>query len=182
MKDTTAQEGLGPIFGKPVPMKLIIASKDLVAADAVTSNIMGYKPEEVKITRIAHERGLGEMDLDKIEVIGTQIADVQRRFERATEVKIEGLPPYTVIEDEKACTGCKATLVSALMDIGPASRIPPGRQDDRRRPCPGRQDPEGYQKRRPHPHGRLHASVLGLWHAGQRLPAEQRLDGTGYCR
>jgi len=78
MKDTTAQEGLGPIFGKPVPMKLIIASKDLVAADAVTSNIMGYKPEEVKI---------------------------------------EGLPPYTVIEDEKACTGCKATLVSALMDM-----------------------------------------------------------------
>ena len=113
----TGQEGLGPIFGEPVHMNLVIASKDCVAADAVTSAVMGYDPEEVRTTVEAHERGLGEMDLQKIDIKGEPIDTVKRRFKRATEVKIEGVPPFTIIEDAKACTGCKATLISAIMDM-----------------------------------------------------------------
>lgn len=111
------QQGLGPIFGEPVPMGLIVASKDPVAVDSVTGAIMGYKPEEVKITKIAHARGLGEMDLDKITVKGESLDSVKRRFKRASEVEIEGVPPFTKIEDAKACTGCKTTMISAIMDM-----------------------------------------------------------------
>ena len=98
-------------------MGLIIASKDPVAADAVTSAVMGYEPAEVKITRMAHERDLGEMDLEKIEIRGEKLDDVKRRFKRASEVEIDGVPPFRQIEDEKACTGCKTTLISAIMDM-----------------------------------------------------------------
>ena len=111
------QQGLGPIFGEPVQRDLIIASKDCVACDAVTSAVMGYEPEEVKVTRMAHERGLGEMDLDKIDIVGEKLADVSKRFKRASEVEIEGVPPFTKIEDDKACTGCKTTMISAIMDM-----------------------------------------------------------------
>lgn len=111
------QQGLGPIFGESVPMDLIISSKDPVAADAVTSAVMGYEPEEVKITRLAYERGLGEMNLDKIDIVGESLDAVKRRFKRASEVEIEGVPPFTKIEDEKACTGCKTTMISAIMDM-----------------------------------------------------------------
>ena len=111
------QQGLGPIFGEPVPMDLIIASKDCVACDAVTGAVMGYEPEEVKITKLAYERGLGEMNLDKIEVKGEPIAAVRKRFKRASEVEIEGVPPFTKIEDARACTGCKTTMISAIMDM-----------------------------------------------------------------
>lgn len=111
------QQGLGPIFGEPVPMDLIIASKDCVACDAVTGAVMGYEPEEVKVTRMAHERGLGEMNLDKIDIVGEKLADVRKRFKRASEVEIEGVPPFTKIEDAKACTGCKTTMISAIMDM-----------------------------------------------------------------
>jgi uncharacterized protein (DUF362 family) len=52
------QEGLGPIFGHPVEMNLIIAGKDLVAVDSICGQIMGYEPEEVLITKFAAERGL----------------------------------------------------------------------------------------------------------------------------
>ena len=114
---TFGQEGLGPIFGSPVEMDLILASKDLVAADAVAGKIMGYDPEEVMITRKAAARGLGEMDLSRIEVQGLQIADVQRRFKRACETSIPDLPPFELLLDEGACTGCRNTVISSIMDM-----------------------------------------------------------------
>jgi len=114
---TVGQEGLGPIFGNPVPMGLIIASTDIVAADAVGGKIVGYEPREVPITVSANARGLGEMDLSKIEIRGVPIADVARRFVRACETKIEGLPPFELLFDEGTCTGCRNTVVSVLMDL-----------------------------------------------------------------
>lgn len=115
---TVGQEGLGPVFGSPVELGVVVASKDLVAADAVTSAVMGYeKPEEVKITRIANERGLGEAYLEKIEVVGETIDSVKHRFKRASEVEIEGVPPFTLIDHEGACTGCRTTIISAIMDM-----------------------------------------------------------------
>lgn len=114
---TFCQQGLGPIFGETVVMDLIIASKDTVAADAVASAIMGYKVEEPMLTVEAHSRGLGEMDLDKIEIKGKTIAEVEHRFKRSNEVEIEGLPEYQLIFDEGACTGCRNTVISSLMDL-----------------------------------------------------------------
>lgn len=115
---TIGQEGLGPIFGVPVPMGLILASKDLVAADAVGSRIMGYDPKEVMITVRAAARGIGEMDLDKIQVIGdATIEEVERRFKRASETELEGVPPFELLMAEGACTGCRNTVISSIMDL-----------------------------------------------------------------
>lgn len=118
MDGTIAQEGLGPVFGEPVELGLILASKDIVAGDAVGSAVMGYdNPLDVKITRIAYERGLGEADLNKIEIKGEKLEDVRRRFKRASEVEIDGVPPFTLIDHPTACTGCRTTIISAIMDM-----------------------------------------------------------------
>lgn len=118
MDGTIAQEGLGPVFGEPVDLGVIIASKDIVAGDAVGSTVMGYEdPLDIKITRIAYERGLGEAKLDKIEVKGEKIEDVKHRFKRASEVEIEGVPPFTLIDHPTACTGCRTTIISSIMDM-----------------------------------------------------------------
>ena len=114
---TYGQQGLGPIFGETVEMKLIVGSKDVVACDAVGSSIMGYEVDAPMLTVEAYSRGLGEKDLDKIEVVGESIESVQHRFKRASEVEIEGLPPYTLLFDEGACTGCYNTVFSSLMDL-----------------------------------------------------------------
>jgi len=61
----------GPIEpGEIVKMDLIIAGKDPVAVDAVTSRVMGLDPTKIKIIRIAAERGLGE--IENIEVVGEE--------------------------------------------------------------------------------------------------------------
>lgn len=115
---TFGQQGLGPIFGETKEMDLIVGSKDLVACEAVTSKIMGYEVDEVGITVAAYNRGIGEKNLDKIEVIGQSIEDVRSRFKRSSEVEIEGLPDtYNLVFADEACTGCRNTVISSLIDM-----------------------------------------------------------------
>lgn len=78
----TAMEGNGAgEHGIPHPMNMLIASKDVVAADAVATACMGITdPFDVTATRIANHEGIGVGDLDEIEVVGAQIADVAEAF------------------------------------------------------------------------------------------------------
>ncbi|MCI8610133.1 MAG: DUF362 domain-containing protein [Firmicutes bacterium] len=115
---TYGQQGLGPIFGETKQMNLILGSKDLVACETVTGLIMGYDPEKVMITATAAARGLGEMDIEKIQVVGETIEAVRSPFKRPGEVEIEGLPEsFHLIFDAQACTGCHNTVISSLMDM-----------------------------------------------------------------
>jgi len=113
---TYCQEGMGPIFGSPVEMDLILASPDLVAADAVAGKIMGYEPSEVPITVNAAARGLGVADLALIDVLGCPIADVARRFKRASEDTI-CVPGLRIVFRPGTCTGCHNTVFSAIAEI-----------------------------------------------------------------
>ncbi|NHK31594.1 MAG: DUF362 domain-containing protein [Asgard group archaeon] len=88
-----ALEGLGPgASGKAVKMDLILASDDAVALDAVAFKLMGYNPEKVPATRYAAEQGLGEIDLEKIEILGERIEDHQRKFKLPKTAKIATIP------------------------------------------------------------------------------------------
>ncbi len=59
--------------GKVLTPDTIIASADMVAADAYTVSAFewygkAYTPDQVKHVRLAHQRGLGRMDIDKLNV------------------------------------------------------------------------------------------------------------------
>jgi len=47
----------------------VIASTDIVAADAFATTLFGLKPADIAVTVAAHKRGLGEMELNKIRVV-----------------------------------------------------------------------------------------------------------------
>jgi len=47
----------------------VIASTDIVAADAYATTLFGHRPEEIAVTVAAHRRGLGEMDLKKVRIV-----------------------------------------------------------------------------------------------------------------
>jgi uncharacterized protein (DUF362 family) len=117
------QEGVGPVFGKPVEMDLILAGKDLVAVDATCARLIGYDPSETLLTVNAAKRGLGVMDEADIEVVGVPLESVKRRFLRAIEdnpVQVEG---FDVVHGEATCTGCRNTVMSALIDMRNADQI-----------------------------------------------------------
>jgi len=111
------QEGLGPIYGKPVEMDLIMASRDLVAADAICGRIIGFEPREVPITVEAADRGLGNMEAENIEVVGESISSVCRRFLRNVEDNPVEVKDFNWIAAEATCTGCRNTVMSSLVDM-----------------------------------------------------------------
>ncbi len=53
-------EAFGPLSSKPVDFETIIASNDVVAADSVACQLMGYDPLEVKHVKLAHDASLGD--------------------------------------------------------------------------------------------------------------------------
>ena len=68
-----AMEGQGPSNGKLRSLGHIIASTDTVALDAICSRMIGYEPLDIHTTKIAYQRGLGEANIDNIEVLGENI-------------------------------------------------------------------------------------------------------------
>lgn len=74
-------EGNGPVQGSPVKMDLIIASKDVVAADAIGCRAIGLDPNSFSHIRKANLRGLG--NIDNIKIVGEKIDDVIRPFKKA---------------------------------------------------------------------------------------------------
>jgi len=118
------QEGVGPVFGKPVEMNLIVAGKDLVAVDSTCAQLIGYEPHETLLTVNAAARGLGVMDPDRIEVVGQPLESVKRRFLRSIEDSpVEGVEDFQLIQGEATCTGCRNTVMSALIDMRNADQL-----------------------------------------------------------
>jgi len=74
------QEGEGPIGGDIIKMDVIIAGTDAVATDSTACRIMGINPYDIAHIRMAWERGLGEIDEKKIEILGEQIEEVAKKF------------------------------------------------------------------------------------------------------
>ena len=79
-------EGNGPNLshgGRTVDMRqrlgswLLLASTDLVAADATAARIMSHDPTRVTQLVMGHEMGLGEIREDRIELIGADLADLR---------------------------------------------------------------------------------------------------------
>jgi len=79
----TGMEGQGPVDGDPVKMDLIIAGKDIVAVDSVSTTIMGFEPEYLQYLVYANQKGLGEIDINKITIKGVPVSEVKRNFKPA---------------------------------------------------------------------------------------------------
>jgi uncharacterized protein (DUF362 family) len=73
-------EGNGPGGGDPVPHRIAIASTDFLAADRVGAETMGVDANWLGWMKYSGEVGLGQTDLSKIDVRGTQLAGVQRKY------------------------------------------------------------------------------------------------------
>jgi uncharacterized protein (DUF362 family) len=75
---------VGPGNGATVNMRdrlgswLVLASNDLVAADATAARIMSHDVSSVTQLRMAYEMGLGEIRESAIEVVGESLADLRR--------------------------------------------------------------------------------------------------------
>jgi uncharacterized protein (DUF362 family) len=63
-------EGNGPISGTPVDHRIAMAGLDVVAVDSMCARLMGIPLENVGYLNYCAAAGIGNMDRDKIEIIG----------------------------------------------------------------------------------------------------------------
>jgi uncharacterized protein (DUF362 family) len=88
----TVEAGEGPWIQtmSPVAPGVLIAGKNPVATDAVAATVMGFDATAAYLTSpflrsdnhlsLAHERGLGPIRLEEIEVVGDSVEDVRYNF------------------------------------------------------------------------------------------------------
>ncbi|MCK5676618.1 MAG: hypothetical protein KAH99_06340 [Verrucomicrobia bacterium] len=79
--------------------------------------IMGLTAEEVPHLRMGAERGIGVIDLEKIDVSPANWEETITPFERVPE-NLSIQFPNTNILDEKSCSACQSTLLLFLKRYG----------------------------------------------------------------
>jgi len=82
-------EGNGPASGTPVPSRVAIASTDYIAADRVGVETMGIDAKWPGYLNFCGQFGVGQFDLEKIEVRGEKIAAVQRKYQMHKDIERE---------------------------------------------------------------------------------------------
>ena len=98
-------EGTGPRTGEPVQMDLIVASADTIALDSVSCELMGLPADEAETNRLGQEQGIGNMDMDRITVVGEKIQDCCKKF-KLPDIRLGGLHPGVTIIKGGPCVHC----------------------------------------------------------------------------
>lgn len=119
------QEGFGPVQGDPKPMGLIIVGENPVAVDSVAMRIMGLDPKDSPAVHLAYLQGLGPLELEDIEVLGTPIEEVRSPF-RLAEIDLSSGKCFEV-HYQGACPGCKGYLHFVLYKLRRPDPADPGR-------------------------------------------------------
>lgn len=70
-----AASGYSPHMPVPIETHMILGSKDPVAIDRVACEVTGIDTSAVDYFKVAEETGLGNYDMDQIEVVGDSIKD-----------------------------------------------------------------------------------------------------------
>jgi uncharacterized protein (DUF362 family)/Pyruvate/2-oxoacid:ferredoxin oxidoreductase delta subunit len=132
-------EGNGPACPDLRDIGLILASDNAVALDAVMATMMGLEPGRLRFLQKAKEEGLGDCDLNSIEIIGelkriadfklpllggeaiTQNKPIQELMHNRTLVRPQANPDW--------CTGCGTCVdqcpVSALSMCDQVPQVDP---------------------------------------------------------
>ena len=112
---TVGMEGMGPAYGRRKKMGVIVIGNNALSADAVAARLMGLDPEVIPHLRLAAERGLGEIDLQKIPVDPKDYSKWSAPFEPPPS-KLSIPFPNIIVHDEGSCSACLSTLLVFLQN------------------------------------------------------------------
>lgn len=118
-------DGEGPSGGNPVELGMILASTDGVALDSYICHILGKNPLKVPTNKIASERGLGESNINEMEILGFQ-PTVRNDFKWPSSM-MSRLPSFIVrrmwgalgqkpVIDSDLCTKCEQCINSCPVE------------------------------------------------------------------
>jgi len=143
MDGIIAMHGDGPASGDLKEVGLLMASQDGVALDAVFSHLIGMEPFDVLTTKFAHEKGLGNGDMEKIEIAGEKVEScLIRDFKLPSSKIIMKIPepfmstlaslvrfgPFIVEKLCKKCMICAESCPVAAITVNERKSVIDGRK------------------------------------------------------
>jgi uncharacterized protein (DUF362 family) len=112
---TVGMEGMGPAYGRPKQMGIIVVGNNALSADAVAARLMGINPEAVPHLKLAAEKGIGEIDLQKILILPKDYMKWKASF--APPPSKLSIPfPDVIVHDRGSCSACLSTLLVFLQN------------------------------------------------------------------
>lgn len=112
---TVGMEGMGPAYGRGKKMGVVLVGRNALSADAVAARLMGLSPEAIPHLRLTAEKGLGEIDPQKISVDPRNYSKWVAPFEPPPS-RLSIPFPNVVVHDEGSCSACLSTLLVFLQD------------------------------------------------------------------
>jgi uncharacterized protein (DUF362 family) len=82
-------EGNGPASGTEVASRAAVASTDFIAADRVAAECMGINPLWIAHLQWCWQAGIGQYELDKIDIRGEKIANVRKTYRLHQDIERE---------------------------------------------------------------------------------------------
>ena len=73
-------EGAGPSHGEAVDTNWALAGTNAVEVDAVCAHLLGFDPADIGYLYLAHQEGLGEIELSKIDIKGEEPQAYRRQI------------------------------------------------------------------------------------------------------
>jgi len=80
-------EGEGPISGTPVQHRVCVVSPDWLAADRLAVELMGIDFKNVGYLNFCSQTGMGEANLDKIEIVGPAVKEHIKTYKLAKNLE-----------------------------------------------------------------------------------------------
>ncbi|MFP3951195.1 MAG: DUF362 domain-containing protein [Candidatus Bathyarchaeia archaeon] len=93
----TCMQGNGPVIGTPKALGLVVAGKNTVSVDSVCTSLMGYNPLDVTHIARSADLGIGEADINRIDVVGDDWTSFICEFDK----------PYSVMATLKSIKSIK---------------------------------------------------------------------------
>ncbi|MDO9351351.1 MAG: DUF362 domain-containing protein [Deltaproteobacteria bacterium] len=112
---TVGMEGMGPAYGKKKEMGIIVVGHNALSADAVASRLMGFDPEGVPHLKLSAEKGLGEIEIERISIKPRDSLKWESPFNPPPS-RISIPFPDVIVHDEGSCSACLSTLLVFLQN------------------------------------------------------------------
>lgn len=129
MDAIVGMSGNGPSRGTPTPIGAVLASGDGVALDHVAARLIGYRPSLIPTIAFAGERGLGENDQKRIEIVGDTLESLKAKdFPLCSNTMMRSMPKFLLRLvnrwffwvkpkwNDKGCTRCGLCEQSCPVD------------------------------------------------------------------
>lgn len=115
-----AMEGMGPSMGDPKPLGLVLASRNVLAAEMAALYIMGIHWREVPHVFLAAQKAGVDLpeEISALDVDLNALKAFRSPFARAVPENIAAMFPCFKIMEGDACSACCATVMAFLKQKG----------------------------------------------------------------